>query len=76
MKSRWDLIVNELSLKQYVKLMGKSSKYVELAVMVKRISKSKKIHKLADEIIVMGLVQDFPNMFPDYSGDGQPGQQS
>lgn len=50
-KSLYEQLVNELSLKQYSKLMGGDMTYKSKAKRAKTVSKSKIVHALANTII-------------------------
>jgi hypothetical protein len=50
-KTIYNRLVDELSLKQYVKLIGGVMSYTDKAKRAKKVSKSKKVHTLADIIL-------------------------
>lgn len=50
----YDQLTELLSLKQFQPLMGGEMSYVSKAERAKRVSKSKRVHALADQIIALG----------------------
>ena len=74
-KQLYDELVGLLSLNQYRKLMGGTMTYADKARRSKLVSKSKKVHGIADEIILIDFLESYP-VQRQYSGDGQPGDQS
>lgn len=48
-----DLIIEKLTWSQFLKVNGKVSKYEDRATVFKKISKNKKIHDMADKMLVI-----------------------
>jgi len=58
-KRLYDTLVDELTLKQYTKLMGGSMDYWSKALRAKQVSKSKRVHLLADQIATLACLDQF-----------------
>ena len=56
-KSLWSQICEHLSFSQYTKTMGGDMLYVSKARVAMRVSKSKKVHALANRLIGLASIQ-------------------